>query len=123
MEDKFIIVCRYEYWKIGGKTFTEWFAYNSNPMLKKDALDEIKNMKSYLMFIDKKTKLKHEYDIKLYSEYMDEQKMIQKEADKAAKQYEKYLKSSKCKEIQKKKRQASKELKERQKKYLEEHEL
>jgi len=121
MEKKFIVECRYEHWTNIGKVFSNWYIFSSNEMTETEANDLIKNAKSFVAGIDKSTKLKHEYRIHDYNEYLNEQKKILKENKKIAKAHEAYLKSDAYKELLKKKRQSAKERKERQKKYLEEH--
>lgn len=124
MDKKYIIESRYEHWTIGGKKFTDWFIFHSNPLLNENEANElISEIKKNFKFIDDKTKLKHEYRIKDNDEYEKELKELKKKADKLSKEHEKYLKSDKYKELLKKKRQSAKERKERQKKYLEEHGL
>lgn len=121
MEKHYIIIGRYEHWTNNGKVFTQWFPYNTNPMSIDEAKEKIKEMKQGFVFIDKKTKLKHEYDVKLFDEYQHEQDEMTKNIEKINKSLLEYKQSAEYKELQKKKRQAAKERKERQKKYLEEH--
>lgn len=121
MEKRYIIIGRYEHWTNNGKVFTRWFPYNTNPMSIDEAKEKIKEMKQGFVFIDKKTKLKHEYDVKLFDEYQHEQDEMTKNIEKINKSLLEYKQSAEYKELQKKKRQAAKERKERQKKYLEEH--
>lgn len=121
MENKFVIESRYECWTSKGKTFCNWYVLNSTPLTEKEANGYISQSKKSFKFIDDKTKLKHEYRLKSYEEYENEIKTLYSEIKKMNKAQEKYLKSDEYKELQKKKRQAAKERKERQKKYLEEH--
>lgn len=121
MENKFVIECRYEYWSSTGKTFCDWFVRDTNPLSENDANEFIKQYKKDFKFIDEKTKIKHEYRLKSYSEYQEDMKALRNDIKKIGKEHEKYLKSNEYKELQKKKRQSAKERKERQKKYLEEH--
>lgn len=119
--ETFVIECRYETLTSEGKKFTDWFVCDSDKYDKDGALNRIKEFKENLDFIDKKTKLKHEYRLKSYKEHMKELAEFDKIIKKSIKKNEEYFKSDEYKELQKKKRQSAKERKERQKKYLEEH--
>lgn len=121
MENKYIILSRYEVWTSRGKDWTKWFAYNTTPMSEKEANEVIKNTKKDFDFIDQKTKLKHEYMLKDNEEYLNEQKEMIKHIEEVNKKQAEYYKSDEYKELQKKKRQSAKERKERQKKYAVEH--
>lgn len=121
MENKYIILSRYEVWTSYGKDWTKWFAYNTTPMSEKEANEVIKNTKKDFDFIDQKTKLKHEYMLKDNTEYLNEQKEMIKHIEEVNKKQAEYYKSDEYKELQKKKRQSAKERKERQKKYAVEH--
>ena len=121
MEKFYIIICRYEYVSFSGKKYSNWFVHNLEKQSKDKALEEIKQLKTSVKDIDRKTKLKHEYDIKLYDEYINEFNKNLQELEQIKKRQQEYFKSNEYKELQKKKRIAKKELKERQKKYLEEH--
>ena len=114
-------MARYEVWTSDGKTFIPWFAHITIPMSESEANAIIKQTKKDFGFIDQKTKLKHEYMIKSYDEYIHEQNEMKEKLVEAQKKHDEYLKSPEYKELQKKKRQAAKERKERQKKYAEEH--
>jgi len=118
---QYIIECRYECWTSRGKEFTKWFSKGGTPMTEQEAKDKIKEFKTNFEYVDKKTKLKHEYQLKDYQEYLKEKKKEQEEIEKYKKHQEEYYKSSEYKELQKKKRQANKELKERQRIYQETH--
>lgn len=121
MENKYIILSRYEVWTSHGKDWTKWFAYNTIPMSEKEANEVIKTTKKDFDFIDQKIKLKHEYMLKDNTEYLNEQKEMIKHLEEVNKKQAEYYKSDEYKELQKKKRQAAKERKERQKKYAVEH--
>ena len=121
MKNKYIILSRYEVWTSHGKDWTKWFTYNTTPMSEKEANEVIKNTKKDFGFIDQKTKLKHEYMLKDNAEYLNEQKEMIKHVEEINKKQAEYYKSDEYKELQKKKRQAAKERKERQKKYAVEH--
>ena len=121
MENKYIILSRYEVWTSHGKDWTKWFAYNTIPMSEKEANEVIKTTKKDFDFIDQKTKLKHEYMLKDNEEYLNEQKEMIKHLEEVNKKQAEYYKSDEYKELQKKKRQSAKERKERQKKYAVEH--
>ena len=123
MDKKYVIMCRYEHWSNEGKVWTKWFVKNSTPYSKEEVQSIIKEINDNFAFIDKKTHLKHEYNIKDYDEYVKEQENLIKHTKELAKATEEYKKSDEYKELQKKKRQSTKERKERQKKYLEEHKI
>ena len=121
MEKRYVILTRYEYWSTMDKVWTKWFIYHSNPMTKDIANELIKQIKKDFAYIDQKTKLKHEYMLKDYDEYQEEQVALLKQVKENNDKQAEYYKSAEYKELQKKKRQAAKERKERQKQYLEEH--
>ena len=115
--EKFIIETRYEYRSINGIIFTKWFVFNSIPYTEEESKNKIKEAKEHVKSIEKATKLKHEFRLKSYNEYSQEQKDIIKENKKLAKEQEKYYKSKEYKELQKLKRQSAKELKAKQEEY------
>lgn len=121
MDKKYIIMCRYERWGANGKEFTKWFAHVTTPMSKEDAEERIKQTKKDFGFIDQKTHLKHEYVIKEYDEYLNEQAELLKALKESEQKQKEYFQSAEYKELQKKKRQSAKERKERQQKYKLEH--
>ncbi len=121
MENKYLILTRYEHRVLNGITWTKWFPLNTRCYSKNEADELVENHKENFAYIDKKTKLKHEYTLKLYDEYINEQKANIDRIKKLEEESKAYYKSDEYKELQKKKRQATKERKERQKKYLEEH--
>lgn len=123
MEDKVIVLSRYEYWTSGCKQFTNWFVQNVNPMTRNEAKEYIKNQKINFEFIDKKTKLKHEYTTKSYDEYIKEQDELKNHIKELTEKNKAYYKSKEYKQIQKQKRQAAKERKAKQEKYKQEHGL
>lgn len=123
MENKFVILSRYETFTSKGKEFTKWFVLNTNPMFENDCKEYIKNQKSKFGFIDQKTKLKHEYSLKPYEEYINEQNEIKKKNEELKRKHEIYLKSDEYKELKKKKRIAAKERKLKQEKYKLEHNI
>lgn len=123
MENKVIVLSRYEYWASGCKQFTKWFAQNINPMNENEAEEYIKNQKINSEFIDKKTKLKHEYTTKSYDEYINEQYELKNHIKELTEKNKAYYKSNEFKQLQKMKRQAAKERKNRQEKYKQEHGL
>ena len=123
MENKYLILTRYEHRVLNGITWTKWFPLNTHYYSKNEADELIEKNKEDFIYIDKKTKLKHEYTLKLYDEYINEQKANIDRIKKLEEESKAYYKSDKYKELQKKKRQSAKERKERQKKYLEEHEM
>ena len=122
MADQFVVLTRYEIWKSGGvKDFCPWFVLNGTPRTEKEAKVFIEETKKRYADIDKKTKLKHEYQLQSYGDYLNETEIQKKTIDEACARNEAYYKSDAYKELLKKKRQAAKERKERQKKYLKEH--
>ena len=123
MDKKYIIMCRYEALTVTGKEWTNWFVYDSTKYSENEGNEVISENKKAFEYIDNKTKLKHEYVLKPYDEYKKEYDDMVKQNKKMIKENEKYFKSDEYKALQKKKRQAAKERKERQKKYLEEHGL
>ena len=123
MENKFVVLSRYETWTLSGKQFTKWFAINTNPLDEEKANEYIQNQKVNFEFIDKKTKLKHEYKLQDYNEYCKEQEELRKYVQDLNEKTKAYYKSDEFKQLQKKKRQAAKERKDRQEKYKQEHGL
>lgn len=122
MSNQFVVLTRYEIWKAGPvRDFCPWFVLNSTPRTEKEAKEFIAETKKRYADIDKKTKLKHEYQLQSYTDYLNEKEKQKKTIDEANARNEAYYKSDAYKELLKKKRQAAKERKERQKKYLEEH--
>lgn len=124
MENKYVILARYQHWTgQDGVQFSDWFVTDSTPRTKEDAEEKIEEIKKTFQYIDKVTKLKHEYDLKLHSEYLQDLQDQKNRAEELAKKSKEYYKSEEYKELLKKKRQSAKELKERQRKYAEEHGL
>lgn len=120
-DNKFIVECRYETWTSDGKQWSNWFISVQDPITEEEGKTYIKEAKKNCQEVDKKTKLKHEYRLKDYNEYLKETKEFEKELEKNIKHQEKYFASEEYKELQKKKRKSAKERKEKQKKYMEEH--
>ena len=119
--EKYIIMTRYQYINTNCDIcMTDWFVLDGNSYSKQGAEQRIEEIKKAFEFIDKKTKLSHEYKMILRSDHEKERDELRKELDKAAKKQEEYYKSDEYKELKKKKRIAAKERKERQKKYIEE---
>jgi len=117
----FIIESRYEMRTLNGVELTKWFPLNTEKMTKEEAKDKIKEYKDSFEYIDKKTKLNHEYRIASYDEYIDNRNKLLKNIEVLSKKQEEYKNSDEYKELRKKIRQSAKERKERQAKYLEEH--
>ena len=109
--EKFVVLSRYETWTSSGKQFTKWFVQNTSPMNKEEATEYIKSQKINFEFIDKKTKLKHEYDIQNYNEYLKEQEELINRVKELNEKNKAYYKSDEYKQLQKQKRQAAKERK------------
>ena len=120
--EKFVVLSRYEAWTSSGKQFTKWFVINTNPLDEETATEYIKNQKINFDFIDKKTKLKHEYKLQDYNEYLKEQEELINRVKELNEKSKAYYKSDEYKQLQKQKRQAAKERKARQEKYKQEHE-
>lgn len=123
MKNKVIVLSRYEYLTSNGKQFTKWFVQNINPMTENEAKEYIKNQKINSEFIDKKTKLKHEYTTKSYDEHIKEQDELKSHIKELIEKNKAYYKSDEYKQIQKQKRQAAKERKAKQEKYKQEYGL
>lgn len=119
MEDNFIIECRYEHWTKNGKEFCSWYVFDSTGYTEKEAKQKIEEQKKEFDYIDVKTKLKHEYRLTPYCEYLERLQQINKEVASLKKKQEKYYQSKEYKELLKKKRIAAKERKEKQKLYEE----
>lgn len=119
--ENFIIESRYEYWTNQGKEFSNWFVLDSGKYSEKDGNEKIQNIKKTFADIDKKTKLKHEYRLSNYNEYLKAQKILDKTVENLQKHQEKYYQSKEYKELCKKKRVSAKERKEKQKQYEKEH--
>lgn len=119
--ENFIIESRYEYWTNQGKEFSNWFVLDSGKYSEKDGNEKIQNIKKTFADIDKKTKLKHEYRLLNYNEYLKAQKNLDKTVENLQKHQEKYYQSKEYKELCKKKRVSAKERKEKQKQYEKEH--
>ena len=120
--EKFVVLSRYEAWTSSGKQFTKWFVINTNPLDEETATEYIKNQKINFDFIDKKTKLKHEYKLQDYNEYLKEQEELINRVKELNEKSKAYYKSDEYKQLQKQKRQAAKERKARPEKYKQEHE-
>ena len=116
-EPTFIIKCRYQTWSDNGKVFTDWFVYDSGEYTEQTGKEQIKFIKKEYEFIDKKTHLKHEYTLVPYSEYVAEQKELEKNIKKAHKRDEKYFASDEWKDLKHKKYVARKERKQKQEEY------
>lgn len=65
---KYYVYCRYEYISSKGKEFTPWFRNPGSYETKELAENEINNINLTSKDIDKRTKLKHEYEVR----YLDE---------------------------------------------------
>lgn len=116
---QFVIQCRYERRASEGVSFCDWYVCDSTPCSQEEAKQKIKELKESSQFIDKKTKLKHEFRQYSYDDYVKDMSKIRKEAAESMQKSKEYYASAEYKELLKKKRQSAKEQKERQKKYLE----
>ena len=121
MEKNFIIECRYEIFGKNGKEFIPWFTCDAHPMSEEEAKNKIKQIKNDFGYIDVKTKLKHEYRLADYNEYLKQIQQLKENNERLTEKQKAYFQSEEYKELCKKKRQSAKERKEKQKKYLEEH--
>lgn len=119
--EKFIIESRYEMWSNSGKTWSNWFIIDSEGNSKDKGDEKIKNLKKTFSDIDKKTKLKHEYRLGDYNEYLKSQKELNKTVEKLHKDQEKYYNSQEYKDLCKKKRESAKKRKAKQNQYKKEH--
>lgn len=120
-KDKFVVMCRYECWTSHGIDWCKWYAYSSVPMTSSEANEYIDSIKKNFEYVDQKTKLKHEYCLKPYSEYEKEMTDMITQAENSSKEAEKYFKSQEYKDLLKKKRKEAKERKARQEQYKKEH--
>lgn len=119
----FVIECRYEIFTKQGKDFTKWFVYDSTKRTKDESETYIKEIQKDFGFIDTKTKLKHEYRLLSYTEYVNRIENLKDNVKVLEEKQKEYLKSDEYKELCRKKRISAKERKENQKKYLEEHSI
>lgn len=119
----FVIECRYEVFTKQGKDFTKWFVYDSTKRTKDESETHIKEIQKNFGFIDTKTKLKHEYRLLSYTEYVNHIENLKDNVKVLEEKQKEYLKSDEYKELCRKKRISAKERKENQKKYLEEHNI
>lgn len=119
---KYYIQARYQTRNNDGISWTDWYCFDHQPREEEDCKKQIKIYKEKFQYIDKITKLKHEY--RLFSE--DEYNKISEETTKriqaALKESQDYYKSDEYKRMQKIKRQARKEQKEREAEYKKSHE-
>lgn len=121
MSKKFIIKKRYEYFSSEGKQFTDWFVYDATPVDEKTGNERIKQAKNEFKDIEHITKLKHEYQLFDYDEYVRLEDECKKQiAEKQASEHE-YLQSDEYRELQKRKRAEARERKSRQKQYIEKY--
>lgn len=67
MINRYLIYERYEHWTENGKVWSNWFLTFNNIYAKTEdeAKKHLKTIKSTVAYIDKKTKLKHDYEIRL----------------------------------------------------------
>lgn len=119
--EKYIIMSRYEAIRKNGVEWTDWFVVDYTSYSSQGVDQQIEELKKNFEYIDKKTKLKHEYKKVLKSKYVEERQKLLDQISEGKKKQEAYYKSDEYKELQKKKRQSAKERKERQKKFLEEN--
>lgn len=117
----YIVYSRYEHYLSTGKTWTDWFAVDEKPRTESEAKEYLKSVKEDYKYIDKKTKLKHEFKLGDYDEYMKNREELMKSNEDLKAKQEEYYKSDEYKKLLKSKKQSAKELKAKQQKYLEEH--
>ena len=113
--NKYIIESRYEYRSNNGIKFTNWYVHDSNPLDKDEANEKINQLINDSKFMTKKTKLKYEFRLANYNDYIKHLEDIITQNKKSQEAYQEYIHSDTYKEIQKKQRQHRKELKEKQK--------
>lgn len=65
----FIIYCRYQYNTGKGVDFTKWFPCDVTKRTEAEAIEVLNQFKEDAKEIDKKTKLKHEYEVRDCSEF------------------------------------------------------
>lgn len=117
--DKFIIKSRYEYWSINGIKFCDWYILDSTPKNLIDTKAQIDELYKQSKLITKKTKLKHEFIEYSYDQFIKDKNKLEKDVKLISLQNKKYYESDEYKELQRKKRESLKELKNHQQKYHE----
>ena len=85
MEGKYIVICRYETYNSTGKIWGKWYNKRRKPLSKGECLEVIAQLRKEFEYIDRKTKLRHEYSIKPYREYLKELEEIKKIVENAKK--------------------------------------
>lgn len=117
----YIVESRYQYIDYDGIKMTKWFAKDVRPMTEEEAKAAMKHLIEDTKEFDKKTKLKHEFRLGSYEDYIDWVQQSKAKAEKALEDEKAYRKSQEYKDMQKRKRQQAKELKERKEAYEREH--
>lgn len=115
----YIIKTRYEYMSLSeGKRFTDWFVFDNTPTDEKTANEKIKELKKEYDYIDKKTKLNHEYMLYPYDVYLSDIEHANERTQQLMIESANYFKSDEYKELQKRKRKEARERKQRKNEYM-----
>lgn len=115
----YIIKARYEYLSLSeGKRFTDWFVFDSTPADEKTTNEKIKELKKEYGYIDKQTKLKHEYMLYSYDAYLSDIEHANERIHQQMIESANYFKSDEYKELQKRKRKEARERKQRKNEYM-----
>ena len=115
----YIIKARYEYLSLSeGKRFTDWFVFDSTPADENTANEKIKELKKEYGYIDKQTKLKHEYMLYSYDAYLSDIEHANERIRQQTIENANYFKSDEYKELQKRKRKEARERKQRKNEYM-----
>lgn len=67
---KFIVFCRFQYNTSVGVEWTKWFPCNVADMTEAEAIAAMQELKDNTVYIDQKTKLKHEFEVRESSEFV-----------------------------------------------------
>lgn len=67
---KFIVFCRFQYHSSVGVEWTKWFPCNVADMTEAEAIAAMQEMKDSTVYLDQKTKLKHEFEVRESSEFV-----------------------------------------------------
>lgn len=67
---KFIVFCRFQYHTSVGVEWTKWFPCKVSDMTEAEAIAAMQKLKDGSVDTDKKTKLKHEFEVRESSEFV-----------------------------------------------------
>ena len=67
---KFIVFCRFQYHSSVGVEWTKWFPCSVADMSVAGAIAAVQKLKDSAVYIDQKTKLKHEFEVRESSEFV-----------------------------------------------------